>query len=64
MTIEQLFRLQPAGNAIVLREHDGGPYMLARSDVFRGSDAERKKAPGGREVLRGLVAFRKDGRKK
>jgi hypothetical protein len=64
MTLEQFFRSQASADAIVVRERDGGLRVLARPDVFRGSDAERSKAPGSRELLRGLIAARKDGNKK
>jgi hypothetical protein len=64
MTLEQFFRLQPSEEAIVIRDRDGASRMLARPDVFRGSDADRGKAPGSRELLRGLVALRRDGKKK
>jgi hypothetical protein len=65
MTIEQLFRSQPSANAIVVCGRDGAPRILAHSEVFRGFDAARRKAPGaGKLLLRGLVAFRKEGKKK
>jgi hypothetical protein len=64
MTIEQLFRSQPAANAIVVCGRDGAPRILAGSEIFRGFDAARRKAPGRRKLLRGLVAFRREGKKK
>jgi hypothetical protein len=64
MTIEQLFRSQPAANAIVVCGRDGAPRILSGSEIFRGFDAARSKAPGARKLLRGLVAFRREGKKK
>jgi hypothetical protein len=64
MTIEQFFRSQPAPDAIVVCGRNGAPRILAQSEIFRGFDAARRKAPGARKVLRGLIAFRKDGKKK
>ncbi len=64
MTIEQFFRSQPSANAIVVVGRNGAPRILAGSEIFRGFDAARRKAPGARKMPRGLIAFRKDGKKK
>ena len=64
MTIEQFFRSQPAANAIVLCGREGAPRILAGSEIFRGFDAARSKALGARTSLRGVIAFRKEGKKK
>jgi len=63
MTIEQLFRSQPAANAIVVCGRDGAPRIFAQGEIFRGFDAAQSKAFGARKLLRGLVAFRKEGKK-
>jgi hypothetical protein len=63
MTIEQFFRSLPAANAIVVSGRDGAPRILAHGEIFRGFDAVRRKAPGARK-LPGLVAFRREGKKK
>jgi hypothetical protein len=65
MTIEQFFRSQPAANAIVVCARDGAPRIFAHGEIFRGFDAARSKAPGARKpLLPGLVAFRREGKKK
>jgi hypothetical protein len=64
MTIEQFFRSQPAANAIVVCGRDGALRILAQSEIFRGFDAARRKAHGAPKLLRGLIALRKDGKKK
>jgi hypothetical protein len=65
MTIEQFFRSLPAANAIVVCGRDGAPRILAHGEIFRGFDAARRKAPGARKpLLPGLVAFRREGKKK
>jgi hypothetical protein len=64
MTIEQFFRSQPAANAIVLCGRDGAVRILAHSEIFRGFDAARRTASGARKLLPGLVAFRREGKKK
>jgi hypothetical protein len=43
----------------------GAPRILAHGEIFRGFDAARRKAPGARKpLLPGLVAFRREGKKK
>jgi hypothetical protein len=64
MTVEQLFRSQPAANAIVVCGRDGAPRILAQSEIFRGFDEARRKAPGARKLVRGLIALRRDSKKK
>jgi hypothetical protein len=64
MTIEQFFRSQPSANAIVVCVPDGALRILAGSEIFRGFDTARGKAPGARKLLRGLIASRRDGKKK
>ncbi len=64
MTLEQFFRLQPLENAIVVRVRDGAPRVLTQSDVFGRPDVARGKPRSRRKLLGGLVAFRKEGKKK
>jgi hypothetical protein len=63
MTIEQLFRSQPSANAIVVCEPGAAPRVLASAEVYR-SDAVQDKPLGPRKRLSGLIAFRKEGKKK
>jgi hypothetical protein len=64
MTIEQFFRSQPSADAIVVCERGAAPRVLASAEVYRRSDAVQDKPLGPRKLLSGLIAFRKEGKKK